>query len=60
MCHCERDCKLPCKCCMHGQTCIVLCKCKGLFPQIGNTCADPERRTGGPDPPGKLQKYRAP
>ena len=27
------------------------------------TCADPERRgggAGGPDPPGKLQKYRIP
>ena len=30
MCHCKTDCKSPCKCCMHGQTCMVLCKCKRL------------------------------
>ena len=27
MCHCKKDCKIPCKCCMHGRTCMVLCKC---------------------------------
>ena len=36
MCHCKKDCKIPCKCCMHGQTCMVLCKCKGLCSHNGN------------------------
>ena len=27
MCHCKRDHKIPCKCYMHGQICMVLCKC---------------------------------
>ena len=36
MCHCKKDCKTHCKCYMHGQTCMVLCKCKGLFPHNGN------------------------
>ena len=25
-----------------------------------NSCADPEGGTGGPDPPGKIRKYRVP
>ena len=36
MCHCKRDCEIPCKCYMHGQTSMVLCKCKGLCSQNGN------------------------
>ena len=32
MCHCKKDCTISCKCCMHGQTCMALCKCKFLLP----------------------------
>ena len=27
-CKCESECKPPCSCCMHGQSCMILCTCK--------------------------------
>lgn len=32
ICHCKTDCKAPCKCCVLGQPCMHLCRCKGLCP----------------------------
>eukprot|EP00745_Piridium_sociabile_P029609 TRINITY_DN48831_c1_g1_i4.p2 TRINITY_DN48831_c1_g1~~TRINITY_DN48831_c1_g1_i4.p2 ORF type:complete len:222 (-),score=27.38 TRINITY_DN48831_c1_g1_i4:119-784(-) len=26
-CQCKTDCKAPCRCCMHGQPCMILCTC---------------------------------
>ena len=38
ICHCKRDCtvKIFCNCCMHGQPCMALFKCKGLCSHNGN------------------------
>ena len=32
-CKCKSVCKPPCSCCMHGQSCMILCACKGECKQ---------------------------